>query len=1009
MSKKQSFQISLKLIQTQFNKGLNNVKKQLRSFGSFVKSAFALGTVTAFGRKMIQVGADFENAMARVKAVTNATRREFSMMQKEAQRLGETTKYTATEAANALETLTRNGMSATQATKALSGVLELAQANSIELANAADIITNSLNMFGMQVSETSRVNDVLSATAANSATDINLLYEALVNAAPAAHVLGFSIEETSAALGALANQGVKGANAGTAIRTALTKMADPKIIKRMKEMGVAIDEQTMKEEGLLGTVKRLQSAQLSLSDLVAIFSQRGAVGIQQLISAYDDFEYMLNVTKNSAGTTARMFQQGVGSVQKEIATLKSQYEGLLITISQKTSGAVRGAIKLLQNLVNNFKTWQGTILNMASVAVPLLSKHVANLIKTVRAGIKAIKTEGAALSAMLGNWIGLVATLVTWIGTALYGAWNRVHGAVRDAKKEFKETEGEIAKLQGKTEGLINVLQNDKNSLNNVVAAACELFPDFADEIKKAAIEAGKTGEYDTLISKLREINDLQARMMGNAVSQKLYNAQIDYGGVVMRKGSKRQFEQAGLGELKSWFDKKENKISEEVQEGILSAILDMRIKGVGNDAINSYIQSMSGGKASLAPSGFNHNVFQEIPAIVGKGREIIKQINENETKLKEAEEKAAEIKAQEDENNKRLADEAAKEAERLEEENNKKKSKQKTIDDIEAEHAKELENITDDLEHEFITNEQALQRLTNAYKKAYEDLRDLTGKKGADNKYYDDYSNYNSTKTREGMAALPFFKDRGIATPGNLPAITAPKSFQGKATVPFEGIKRNTSQSPLELQAEQYKQFIETFNKIDTATEGLGQMHSITQGIVSSFETLNDEEATFIDKLGAAINLMQAIPAIMKTINTVFGITNTLQDVYNKKAGKGASLTLAEAIAAMFKGNGEIPIAGIAIAAAGVATLIAALAMAPKFAQGGIVGGNSFSGDKNFARVNSGEMILNGTQQAKLFDMINKGASNRTQDVQFVIRGKDLYGALKNYNDSTSKIRSNL
>lgn len=1004
MSKKQSFQISLKLIQTQFNKGLNNVKKQLRSFGSFVKSAFALGTVTAFGRKMIQVGADFENAMSRVKAVTNATRREFNMMQKEAQRLGATTKYTATEAANALETLTRNGMSATQATRALSGVLELAQANSIELANAADIITNSLNMFGMQVSETSRVNDVLSSTAANSATDINLLYEALVNAAPAAHVLGFSIEETSAALGALANQGVKGANAGTAIRTALTKMADPKIIKKMKEMGVAIDEQTMKEEGLLGTVKRLQSAQLSLSDLVAIFSQRGAVGIQQLISAYDDFEYMLDVTKNSAGTTTRMFQQGVGSVQKEVATLKSQYESLLITISQKTSGAVKGVIRLLQNLINNFKSVTGTVLNLASVLVPLLSKHVSNLIKVTRAGLKAIKTEAASVSAMLGNWIGLIMTAVTWIGTALYGAWNRTYGAVKEVNKETAKTTTEYSRLKTQAGNLIDKLgpDTDKKTLAGIIKTLTELFPDFKSEIHDAAVEAGKTGNWEKLKGVLSDIVALQGTILAQDTNKKLAEANS------LALGSDMFMSRVNMG-LPTYFIDKQLKddlgydrstrkeffnelakiITGEDRNTAVSVVKDyLENTGVKLDdkSVEQLADYFRGSQHGIAAIEANRKASAAGDIITQHEQEVQEALTNAEKERLKVEEEAA----------------------RIEDEKNKKKSKQKTIDDIEAEHAKELENITDDLEHEFITNEEALKRLTNAYKKAYEDFRNLTGAKGADNKYYDDYSKYNSTNTREGMAALPFFKDRGIATPGNLPAITAPKSFQGKATVPFEGVKHNT-QSPLELQAEQYKQFIETFNKIDTATEGLGQMHSITQGIVSSFETLNDEEATFIDKLGASINLMQAIPAIMKTINTVFGITNNLQDVYNKKAGKGASLTLAEAIAAMFKGNGEIPIAGIAIAAAGVATLIAALAMAPKFAQGGIVGGNSFSGDKNFARVNSGEMILNGTQQAKLFDMINKGASNRTQDVQFVIRGKDLYGALKNYNDSTSKIRSNL
>ena len=246
-----------------------------------MKSAFALGSITMFGRQLVQVGKDFENAMARVQAVSNATQEEFRKMSAEAQRLGSTTRYTATEAAEALENLTRNGMSAANATKALSGVLQLAQANSIGLADAANIVTNTLNMFNLGVEQTGRVNDVLSSTASHAATDINLLYEAMVNAAPAANVLGFSIEEVSSAIGALAQRGVKGAEAGTKLRIAFQKMADPKVIGKMHDYGIQVDENTMKTEGLRKTVEKISKANLSLGELGKIFDAKSAMAVQR--------------------------------------------------------------------------------------------------------------------------------------------------------------------------------------------------------------------------------------------------------------------------------------------------------------------------------------------------------------------------------------------------------------------------------------------------------------------------------------------------------------------------------------------------------------------------------------------------------------------------------------------------------------------------------------------------------------------------------------------------------
>lgn len=524
-----SLKALLQLETKQFQQGLNKVKRQLSNFGNIVKSAFALGSVTAFGKQMVNLSKDFEDSMARVKSITNASTSEFQKMQKEALKMGATTRYTASEAANALENLTRNGMTASQATKALSGVMQLAQANAIGLAEAADIVTNTLNMFGLSVKETARVNDVLSSTASNAATNITDLYEALVNAAPAAKVLGFDVEEVSAAIGALAQKGVKGADAGTQLRMSLTKMADPKIIAKMQAMGVAIDEESMKSDGLLKTIGKLKDAQLGLTDLVEIFSQRGAVGMQQLISAYDEFDHMLQVTRNSAGTTARMFEQGVGSTRKELDTLKSMYEGLLLSIGSKTSGVVNRTIKLLQNLINNFKSVGGTMMNVASVVVPLLLRNIMKLGKGAATTFAAMKTGVLGLKAAMGGWVTIIASVVTWIGTALYGAWAKVNQPIKDAKKNMKEVETSASKLSKEAKKLVDELgpDSDGSTLAGVIKRLCELYPDFSNEIQNAYTLAGKTKNWETLRNILQDIVELQEQASIKEAQGEIYNAQV--------------------------------------------------------------------------------------------------------------------------------------------------------------------------------------------------------------------------------------------------------------------------------------------------------------------------------------------------------------------------------------------------------------------------------------------------------------------------------------------------
>ena len=529
MAKGLNLKAVISLEKKQFVAGLNSIKKELRSFSGLLKSTFALGGITMFGRQMVQVGADFENAMAKVQAVSNATTKEFQAMQKEAQRLGATTKYTATEAASALENLTRNGLKAADATKALSKVLQLAQANAIDLATAADIVTNTMNAFGLSVNELQRVNDVMSSTAANAATNINDLYEAMSVAGPYAKIMNATIEETAAAIGTLANMGIKGSNAGKTLAAMYQRLSaiTPKAAKELQKYGLNLDEAAIKSQDLATTLKQLNESGIgnSVEALSNLFGKNYAGNVAQLINSVGEFNTMLNVTANAAGTTERMFEQGVGSVRKELDTLKSSYEGLLISISQKTSGVVKGAIRLLQNLITNFKSVGGTIMNIASVAVPLLGSNITKLVRV----IKTAATETAAATALAGGWITAIASLVTWVGTALVGAWNRAHQAMKDATKDLENVERESRKAQTALDNLAAQLgpDTDDTSLAGIVKRLTEMFPEFANAIQEAADEAGRTGNWDKLKRTLQDIKDLQDDILTKEAKEKLHDAQV--------------------------------------------------------------------------------------------------------------------------------------------------------------------------------------------------------------------------------------------------------------------------------------------------------------------------------------------------------------------------------------------------------------------------------------------------------------------------------------------------
>jgi TP901 family phage tail tape measure protein len=306
--------------------------------------------------------------MAKVKAVANANSKEFEIMRKEAEKLGASTRYSAYEAASALENLTRNGLDARKAAKALASVLELAGANAIELAEAADIVTNTMNMFGLSVDKLNRVNDVLSKTTASSATNITDLYEALKYAAPTANLFGINIEEVNAALATLANIGVKGSQAGTTLRSILNSLVNPsaEAAAEMKKYGLSINETSIKTDGLLSTLEKLKNADLSAASSGTIFGKMFGGYAQSLINNNDLTSQLKSQLDNATGEAARMFKEGAGSFNVAIDNFTSTFESAMI----KAFDAVK---PVLTNVVNGFTDFISALTDLPTVATAAFS------------------------------------------------------------------------------------------------------------------------------------------------------------------------------------------------------------------------------------------------------------------------------------------------------------------------------------------------------------------------------------------------------------------------------------------------------------------------------------------------------------------------------------------------------------------------------------------------------------------------------------------------------------
>ena len=357
MSKKLDFSIAVKLAAENFQKGIKNIQSQLGKFKKLAINTFSAFSALSFGKDMIQAGAQFQDAMARVQAISKASTNDLKSLREEAMRLGRYTKFTATEAATALEQLIRNGLKPLAAKEALGGVLQLAQSQAISLAEAADIATTSMNAFGLSTKDLTRINDVLAATASNTATNVLELFEAFKIAAPIAKSAGVSLEETATVLGSLANQGFRGSEAGTGLKQILLAIADktPDAIKIAQKYGIQLDEVSLRSEGLIKTLERMKKAAMgfSIQDLSQFANKLGAPKMAAVLGS--DMSELYQAVANSQGEAARMFDEGLGEFEKAQKTLKSVYENTQIKVFDSFKNLFTEPLNILAEFIRRIQ------------------------------------------------------------------------------------------------------------------------------------------------------------------------------------------------------------------------------------------------------------------------------------------------------------------------------------------------------------------------------------------------------------------------------------------------------------------------------------------------------------------------------------------------------------------------------------------------------------------------------------------------------------------------------
>ena len=293
--------------------------------------------VTAMGTAVVKTSADFESSMSKVAAISGATGDDLDDLTKKAREMGAKTKFSASEAASALEFMSMAGWKPKQMLDGLDGIMNLAAASGEDLASTSDIVTDALTAFGLEAEDSSHFADVLAAASSNANTNVSMMSETFKYVAPVAGAVGYSVEDTATVIGVLANNGIKSSQAGTVLRKSINSLVAPskKATTQMQKLGFyasetidtfdqqKIDEQMLKVQKASNAAEK---AQLSYNSAVAKYGEESAqaeaalntysIKQQELATA----EKKLDILKKGEVQTIYTYNK---AIQNEDGSLKS--------------------------------------------------------------------------------------------------------------------------------------------------------------------------------------------------------------------------------------------------------------------------------------------------------------------------------------------------------------------------------------------------------------------------------------------------------------------------------------------------------------------------------------------------------------------------------------------------------------------------------------------------------------------------------------------------------------
>lgn len=478
-----------------------------------VGTKLTLGVTTpiiGIGTAAVNAGNDFEAQMSRVSAIAGAYGDDLEMLREQAIELGAETSFSATQSAEAMENLASAGFSTEEIIEAMPGMLDLAASSGEDLASSADIAASTLRGFQLEASEAGHVADVLAKNAADTNAAIMDTGYAMKYVAPVAQSAGWSLEEVTAAIGVMADAGIKGEQAGTTLRGALTRLMKPTddMVESMEELGITFYNSQGKMKPLSTIVDELQKSTKNLTDeqrdnhLATIFGTEALSGMKILLaSSKEELDRMTDGLKNADGAAEKMADTMLDNTKGSIEEMNGSLETAGITIQKQLAPWITKGAQKVTELANEFsqldENTQGTILTMGGIAA----------------------ASGPVIKGLSGV-TGGIGKLVTGTGGLIKDL-----GKISSAKKAA-EAIGTIGEFSVKSvdgvSGLSQTLYKLASPTGIAVAAAGVLAGigvavyHSMEQAKQAAIEADLEQRFGDIALSMEEVEDIAQQLTTN-------------------------------------------------------------------------------------------------------------------------------------------------------------------------------------------------------------------------------------------------------------------------------------------------------------------------------------------------------------------------------------------------------------------------------------------------------------------------------------------------------------